>query len=673
MKKVLMFIFAFLLVFTLVGCDDAKLTLKFETNGGTEVASREVKITEITSFKLSDVQAPTKDGFNFIGWYTNVDCSEEFKNDFLTNKEGTITLYAKWEEIAVDKLVVSFETNGGSEMENQKVKLEEASSFDITKVAAPTKEGYIFLGWYADAEFTKAFSAQELEGKSNNDVVKAYAKWEAEPVYFSGKYSTDFNADVTYNDMQVKANIKFAVETAFKDLNTEDIEKLDGTLTLKLNVTCDEAAKTLLPVEAQAFLGQDIMVSLYAKDGFLTCKLPAFVGALVIPGFTGTEFSVKFDMKKVADEAVVTVKELMDSMTAENPENPIEMDALLEKVQNLFNLVVGKLLESCPTIIEDAKTLISIMKPVEKVEGDKTTYTITDIQFKTFLASVPGFVNKYLTNLILLGNQMEDLIAQVGLDELMPGDVKSKNPFDADKGGWVDAEGTFHSFAEDKETQNYGYVLLNRFYVCYALDYVFYDLNDNCKKMEGYVTYNGYTLYGQDGYYYYVYESDSFEYHPFEDDLENGSFGYYDETEGTYQSYDGRTYAVKDGKLTLMTELELAQKAAEKISSMISMILPMVSGMITLNKVEVSETKAAEATLPSQTTFDFDVLVNLPAGMAGEEAVKVAVKLSLVQNLEYSLELPTYEHPVLEAMDLTDTIIEGLKSLLEQNPDSPAK
>ena len=73
---------------------------------------------------------------------------------------------------------------------------------------------------------------------------------------------------------------------------------------------------------------------------------------------------------------------------------------------------------------------------------------------------------------------------------------------------------------------------------------------------------------------------------------------------------------LKDGKLTLMTELELAQKAAEKISSMISMILPMVSGMITLNKVEVSETKAAEATLPSQTTFDFDVLVNLPAGMA---------------------------------------------------------
>ena len=67
-----------------------------------------------------------------------------------------------------EKIVVEFETNGGSEI--AKVEVADALSFKLP--ANPTKEGYEFKGWYLDAEFTKEFKTLGSES------IKLYAKWE---------------------------------------------------------------------------------------------------------------------------------------------------------------------------------------------------------------------------------------------------------------------------------------------------------------------------------------------------------------------------------------------------------------------------------------------------------------------------------------------------------------
>ena len=71
----------------------SKYTVKFETNGGTTVASKSVT----RNAKLEEPTAPTKDGFKFDGWYTDKELKTAY--DFDTKVTKSFTLYAKWTEI----------------------------------------------------------------------------------------------------------------------------------------------------------------------------------------------------------------------------------------------------------------------------------------------------------------------------------------------------------------------------------------------------------------------------------------------------------------------------------------------------------------------------------------------------------------------------------------------
>ncbi len=64
----------------------------FETNGGSEIESQDLAVGE-TVEKPAD---PTKSGYEFVGWFTDSECTKEF--DFSTKVDKDMTLYAKWEE-----------------------------------------------------------------------------------------------------------------------------------------------------------------------------------------------------------------------------------------------------------------------------------------------------------------------------------------------------------------------------------------------------------------------------------------------------------------------------------------------------------------------------------------------------------------------------------------------
>lgn len=72
--------------------DNSGHTITFETNGGSAVASVNVK----DGYTLSEPTAPTKWGFNFAGWYCNPELTDPY--DFSTPVPYGFTLYAKWEE-----------------------------------------------------------------------------------------------------------------------------------------------------------------------------------------------------------------------------------------------------------------------------------------------------------------------------------------------------------------------------------------------------------------------------------------------------------------------------------------------------------------------------------------------------------------------------------------------
>ena len=67
--------------------------VKFETNGGSAVASQTVQ----SGGKVQKPSNPAKSGYTFGGWYKDEACTQawDFENDTVT---GTLTLYAKWTE-----------------------------------------------------------------------------------------------------------------------------------------------------------------------------------------------------------------------------------------------------------------------------------------------------------------------------------------------------------------------------------------------------------------------------------------------------------------------------------------------------------------------------------------------------------------------------------------------
>lgn len=144
-------------------------TITFETNGGSEIAS--VTDTEGTVVDLSGYK-PTKSGYTFGGWYTDEGLTQSATTVTLdTNK----TVYAGWTKkrssggASSSRYTVSFDTNGGSSIGSKNV----SRNSTVIEPTAPTKDGYIFDGWYTDKELTTVYDFTAKVTKS----ITLYAKW----------------------------------------------------------------------------------------------------------------------------------------------------------------------------------------------------------------------------------------------------------------------------------------------------------------------------------------------------------------------------------------------------------------------------------------------------------------------------------------------------------------
>ncbi|WZU02337.1 InlB B-repeat-containing protein [Erysipelothrix sp. D19-032] len=83
---------------------------------------------------------PTKSNAIFKGWFTDDTYTTpwNFGQDYV---EKTITLHAKWEELAVDTYDVTFESNGGTAVAPQH---DLEAGAQVVKPNDPTRSGYTF-------------------------------------------------------------------------------------------------------------------------------------------------------------------------------------------------------------------------------------------------------------------------------------------------------------------------------------------------------------------------------------------------------------------------------------------------------------------------------------------------------------------------------------------------
>lgn len=124
----------FIILYLLFGREKS-FRITFDTNGGTNISSIEVKNNEIVKLP----ETPSKEGYKFVAW-TN----EEGK----VITEGTkvtkdITLKAEWISNDAKVVTTTFDTDGGNEINI--ILIEKGKT--ILLPIDPVKEGYIFVGW----------------------------------------------------------------------------------------------------------------------------------------------------------------------------------------------------------------------------------------------------------------------------------------------------------------------------------------------------------------------------------------------------------------------------------------------------------------------------------------------------------------------------------------------
>ena len=102
-------------------------TIAFDTNGGSDIDP----ITQDYGTVITAPEAPTREGYTFIGWDKEIPTTMPAEN---------MTVTAQWK---INRYTITFDTAGGSEI----APITQDYGTAIAAPADPTREGYTFIGW----------------------------------------------------------------------------------------------------------------------------------------------------------------------------------------------------------------------------------------------------------------------------------------------------------------------------------------------------------------------------------------------------------------------------------------------------------------------------------------------------------------------------------------------
>lgn len=203
-----------------------EFTIKFDTDGGSEVTEQVVK----EGSSIVKPANPTKNGYEFKGWF--VDNTEY---DFNNLVNDNLILKAKWEKVETTEkkesnttsnktttkkntssststkttqYTVTFDSNGGSSVSTQKVN----SGSKASKPSNPTKSGYKFAGWTLNG------SSYNFDSKVTGNITLV-AKWTQKTYTVSVSIVDEYSPDR-----------KLTVYEEGSKISVKQIKYTDGTL-----------------------------------------------------------------------------------------------------------------------------------------------------------------------------------------------------------------------------------------------------------------------------------------------------------------------------------------------------------------------------------------------------------------------------------------------------------
>ncbi len=212
----------------------AKYTVTVETEGGNYFCMASSNPLSADKDELITLTATPGTGYHFVEWKSSdVDASAgSFK---MPEKDVTVTAVFAVDEPV--KYTVSFNMNGhGTAIASQSVE----EGYTAAEPTMPTESGFIFEGWYTDAELTSKFDFKTAITANTT----LNAKWKAQPVYTSengdtqtwekeSKKSLDYVFHRSENDSETFSLFE-GIQIDDKNVSADNYDAASGSLILKL-------------------------------------------------------------------------------------------------------------------------------------------------------------------------------------------------------------------------------------------------------------------------------------------------------------------------------------------------------------------------------------------------------------------------------------------------------
>lgn len=317
LKRSILLVFIATIMLFVSSCISGNYKVAFDTDGGSTIENQYIELNH----HVKEPVEPTKEGYTFVGWYLNDELY-----DFNTLVDRNFVLVAKWEEVVIEYVNVTFIVNG-----------EEVASYNIEKGTSvnrptdPVLEGKYFAGWYiGDVQYDFSQAVNEnttVEAKFEDAVTMEMVAGNYEGIEsMSGmelaSYKLSINADGTGSMVCISSGYELPMEVKGVSIVNNRVEFMynngadsvisfayvDGALvstkgimggeytTITLNVvklTLADVVGTWEGVES--YSGMDIPYTLVVKeDGTVEASIDMF-------GYVTPLTFVSFDGKLVLD------------------------------------------------------------------------------------------------------------------------------------------------------------------------------------------------------------------------------------------------------------------------------------------------------------------------------------------------------------------------------------
>ncbi len=169
-------------------------TVTFDINTGTGEGTTSQTVLHGATVEQPDPVAATREGHIIDGWCTEPSCAPGTEYDFTTPVYGNFTLYAKWVEGTYEKRDFRLHMMGdGAALDATDAvdyQLDDSDAadhvytgqYEVKKgktLPVPAREGYEFVGWYADADYAGA--AVSYISRHETGEPAYYAQWKPLP------------------------------------------------------------------------------------------------------------------------------------------------------------------------------------------------------------------------------------------------------------------------------------------------------------------------------------------------------------------------------------------------------------------------------------------------------------------------------------------------------------